>query len=247
MNSLFNLKNKTILVTGASSGIGSSISRMLADQNASVIMTARNEVRLEIVLKSLINGNHKYYLADLTSTDEINRLVSKLPELDGIILNAGMVKTVPIQFIKKEDLDYMFNLMLHSSIQLIQLLLKNKKLKSESSVCFISSVASHKITVGNAIYSSAKGAINSFAKSLALELAPKKIRVNVILPGMVQTSILESSAISAEQLQIHLKNYPIGRFGKPEDVAGLTIYLMSDISKWMTGSLLTIDGGYTLK
>ena len=247
MNSLFNLKNKTILVTGASSGIGSSISELLAAQNATVIMTARNEERLNASLNTLPEGNHRIYTTDLTSTDQIRQLVSNLPELDGVILNAGMVKTVPVQFIKKDDLDYMFNLMLHSSILLIQQLIKYKKLKPESSVCFISSVASQKITIGNAMYSAAKGALNSFTKSLALELAPKQIRVNAILPGMVQTAILNSGTISNEQLELHLKNYPLGRFGKPEDVAGLTVYLMSDISKWMTGSLLTIDGGYTLK
>ena len=97
------------------------------------------------------------------------------------------------------------------------------------------------------MYSAAKGALNSFAKSLALELAPKQIRVNAILPGMVETAILKNGSISAEQLEKHKKNYPIGRFGVPEDIAGLTVYLMADLSKWMTGSLLTIDGGYSLK
>lgn len=97
------------------------------------------------------------------------------------------------------------------------------------------------------MYSAAKGALNSFAKSLALELAPKRIRVNAVLPGMVVTNILNESSISSQQLEEHMKNYPIGRFGNPEDVAGLAVYLMSDASGWMTGSLLTIDGGYTLK
>ena len=247
MNSLFSLENKTILVTGASSGIGRAIAEMLANQGATVILTARNEVRLQAVLASLPKGNHRFFSTDLTSDEAVKDLVSQLPPLDGIILNAGMVKTVPVQFIKRDDLDYMFNLMLHSSILLVQQLLKNKKLQAEASVCFISSVASQKITIGNAIYSAAKGALNSFTKSLALELAPKKIRVNAILPGMVETGILDSGTISEEQLQIHLKNYPLGRFGQPEDIAGLTVYLMADVSRWMTGSLLTLDGGYTLK
>jgi NAD(P)-dependent dehydrogenase (short-subunit alcohol dehydrogenase family) len=247
MNSLFSLHTKTILVTGASSGIGRAVSEMLAHQGATVIMTARNEARLEDTLQSLPKGNHHYFSADLTSDEAITELVAQLPALDGIVLNAGMVKTVPVQYIKRDDLDYMFDLMLHSSILLLQQLLKNKKLKPEASVCFISSVASQKITIGNAIYSAAKGALNSFTKSLALELAPKKIRVNAILPGMVQTGILDSGAVSEEQLQAHLKNYPLGRFGQPEDIAGLTVYLMADVSQWMTGSLLTIDGGYTLK
>lgn len=247
MNSLFSLQGKTIVVTGASSGIGRAISVYCAQQGATVILTARNKDRLEETLQLLPKGNHSYFSTDLTSEQELKDLVQQLPVLDGVILNAGMVKTVPVQYIKKDDLEYMFQLTLHSSILLIQQLLKSKKIKSESSICFISSVASQKITIGNAIYSAAKGALNSFTKSLALELAPKQIRVNAILPGMVETSILHDGAVSEEQLQIHLKNYPLGRFGKPEDIAGLTVYLMADVSKWMTGSLLTLDGGYTLK
>ena len=247
MNSLFSLQGKTIVVTGASSGFGRAISVFCAQQGATVILTARNKDRLEETMQLLPKGNHSYFSTDLTSEQDLKDLVQQLPVLDGVILNAGMVKTVPVQYIKKDDLEYMFQLTLHSSILLIQQLLKSKKIKSESSICFISSVASQKITIGNAIYSAAKGALNSFTKSLALELAPKQIRVNAILPGMVETSILHDGAVSEEQLQIHLKNYPLGRFGKPEDIAGLTVYLMADVSKWMTGSLLTLDGGYTLK
>lgn len=247
MSSLFSLQDKVILVTGASSGIGRSIAVMCAEQGATVRLTARSPERLEETLQLLPKGNHSYFPADLTSEEAITALVQELPELDGLILNAGMVKTVPVRFIKKEDMEEMFNLTVHSSAILIQHLLKQKKIKPGASICFISSVASQKITIGNSMYSAAKGALNSFAKSLALELAPKQIRVNAILPGMVVTNILKESSITPQQLDEHMKNYPIGRFGTPEDVAGLTVYLMSDVSKWMTGSLLTIDGGYTLK
>jgi NAD(P)-dependent dehydrogenase (short-subunit alcohol dehydrogenase family) len=247
MGLLFGLQDKAILVSGASSGIGRAIAIMCAEQGGDLILTARNTERLEETLQLLPKGNHSYLTADLTSEENIVALVEELPVLDGLILNAGMVKTLPVRFIKKGDLDNMFNLTLHSSVLLIQQLLKYKKLKSGASICFMSSVASHKFTIGNSMYSSAKGALNSFAKSLALELAPKQIRVNAILPGMVETSILNDGAISSEQLKEHVKNYPMGRFGVPDDIAGLTVYLMSDVSKWMTGSLLTIDGGYSLK
>ena len=247
MDSLFNLQGKTILVTGASSGIGKAIAVLCATQGATILLTARNKEKLEETLKLLPEGNHQYFLADLTLDHEINELVAQLPILDGVILNAGMVKTVPVQYLKKDDLNYMFNLTLNSSVLMIQQLLKKKKIIAEGSICFISSVASQKMTIGNSMYSAAKGALNSFSRSLALELAPKKIRVNAILPGMIETPILDAGPVSKEQLDLHLKNYPLGRFGKPEDIAGLTIYLMADISKWMTGSLLTLDGGYTLK
>jgi len=247
MGLLFGLQDKVILVTGASSGIGRSIALLCAKQGASIKVTARNSERLEETIQLLPKGNHSYFSADLTSEEAISALVQELPELDGLVLNAGMVKTVPVRFIKTADLEEMFRLTVYSSALLIQQLLKHKKIKSGASICFISSVASQKITIGNSMYSAAKGALNSFTKSLALELAPKQIRVNAILPGMIVTNILKDSSISSDQLDEHVKNYPIGRFGTPEDVAGLTVYLMSDVSKWMTGSLLTIDGGYTLK
>ena len=97
------------------------------------------------------------------------------------------------------------------------------------------------------MYSASKGAINSFAKVMALELAPKSIRVNCILPGMVWTPLIEHSPISKEQYEEDEKRYPLGRYGKPEDVAYLAVFLLSDASSWMTGSLLTIDGGVSLR
>jgi len=248
MTDLFNLTNMTILVTGGSSGIGLGIAKICADHGASIILVGRNEERLkesQLLLKGA--GQHCYYPLDLTSDEALDILVDKLPILDGLVLNAGMVKIVPINYIKRTDLEYIFNLTLHSSIFLIQKLLKYKRIKNGSAICFISSVASQKVSIGNAIYSSAKGALNSFTKSLALELAPKQIRVNAVLPGLVETNILNSGPIESEQLVEHLKKYPLGRYGKPEDIGGLVLYLMSDISSWMTGSLLTIDGGYSLK
>jgi NAD(P)-dependent dehydrogenase (short-subunit alcohol dehydrogenase family) len=126
-------------------------------------------------------------------------------------------------------------------------LLKQKKIKKGASVCFVSSIASLHVTPGNAMYSASKGAVNAFARVLALELAPKQIRVNAVLPGLVETNILHNGPIGYEQLQTHLKNYPIGRFGKPEDVAYLCVYLLSDASSWMTGSLIILDGGFSIK
>jgi NAD(P)-dependent dehydrogenase (short-subunit alcohol dehydrogenase family) len=158
-----------------------------------------------------------------------------------------MVKTVPVRFIKRDDLDYMFNVNIQASIMLVQRLLKQKKVKDGGSICFVSSVATQKVTLGNAMYSATKGAVNSFTKALALEMAPKQIRVNAILPGFVETGILSDSAIGEDQLAKHKNNYPIGRFGKPEDIAYLSIYLLSDASQFMTGSLLTIDGGFSIK
>jgi NAD(P)-dependent dehydrogenase (short-subunit alcohol dehydrogenase family) len=247
MKTIFSLSNKNILVTGASSGIGRAIAIENSKQGANIIGTARNEQKLLETKEMLYEGEHLFINADLSDEASLDELVQQLPLLDGVILNAGIVKTMPVKYIKKNTLDYIFNVNIQSSILLIQKLLKHKKINSEGSVCFVSSVATQKATVGNAMYIATKGAVNSFAKALALELAPKQIRVNAILPGFVETNILDENGISADQLEIHKNNYPIGRFGTPEDIAFLSIYLMANESKWMTGSLLTIDGGFSLK
>lgn len=246
MKNIFSLAQKKILVTGSSSGIGRAIAVQCAVQGGSISLVARNESKLIETKEMLSEGEHVFFIADLANDEAIFKLASELPILDGIVLNAGLVKTVPVRFIKREVMDEMFNLNIQGSILLIQQLIKLKKIKNGASICFISSIASQKVTLGNAIYSATKGAVNAFTKALALELSSKQIRVNAILPGFVETNILNESAISEEQLEIHKNNYPIGRFGKPDDIAYLAVYLMSDASQWMTGSLLPIDGGYSL-
>lgn len=242
----FRLDTKNILVTGASSGIGKAIATVAAAQGASVCLTARDTAKLEAAKATLEGDGHRIFSADLGNVADLEALTDQLPELNGVVLNAGMVKTVPVRFMTQEDIQYMFAVNVQGSMQLVQKLLKKKKIAAGGSICFISSIATQKITLGNAMYSATKGAVNSFAKALALEMAPKGIRSNVIMPGFVETNILEESSISADQLAIHQKKYPIGRFGRPEDVAHLALYLLADESSWMTGSLLPIDGGYSL-
>lgn len=247
MRNPFQLTDKQILVTGASAGIGRAIAVQASHQGGKVIITARNLESLQQTLASMHPGDHKMLLADLADENQIAKLTDSLPQLDAIVLNAGMIKTLPVQFLKKLVIDEMMQVNFTSSVILIQQLLKKKKLNPGAAVCFISSIATQKMIIGNAAYSATKAALNAYARSLALELAPKKIRVNAILPGMIQTSLLNESAIDSTQLETHKKNYPLGRFGTPDDVAHLAVYLLSDTSSWMTGSLITLDGGYSLK
>jgi NAD(P)-dependent dehydrogenase (short-subunit alcohol dehydrogenase family) len=247
MQDPYSLTGKTILVTGASSGIGRAIAVQASQRGAGLWLTARNQQRLDETLGLLSPGQHEVFAADMGRDTDITALAAHLPVLDGLVLCAGMLKTLPAAFIKRESLEQVFNVNLHGSVLLLQRLLKKKWLRQGASVCFISSVASMHPTLGNAIYSASKGAINSFTRALALELAPKQIRVNAILPGFVETALIDDGAINQEQLLKHKQNYPIGRFGKPEDIAYLSVYLLSDASQWMTGSLLTIDGEYSIK
>lgn len=244
----FNLSGKRILVTGASSGIGRSLAIECARQGGIMIITGRNEERLKSTL-ALLEGSteHRYIVADLSKDDEIYQLANDMPHLEGIVFNAGLIKAMPAKFTKREHLDQIFNTNFNSTVILVQRLLKGRKIKLGASICLVSSVASQYVSIGNTIYSASKGAVNSYTKALALELSSKKIRVNAILPGFVNTNLMKNSHVTDEELSIHEGKYPIGRFGKPKDVAYLGIYLLSDASSWMTGSLLTLDGGFSLR
>ena len=248
MENLFTLKGKKILVTGASSGIGKAIAIQTSQQGAELIIVGRDNERLENT-KILLNNNtgNITVSCDLTSTVSLDNLVASLEPLDGLVLNAGFVKLSPIAFINDDVVDQIFETNIKSNIKLVQRLIKSKKLKKGASIVFISSISTQKSTMGNAVYNASKGAVNAFVKSLALEMANKKIRANAILPGFVPTEILNDNPVSKEDLDLHQKNYPLGRYGTPEDIAYLAIYLLSDQSQWMTGSLINLDGGFSLK
>jgi NAD(P)-dependent dehydrogenase (short-subunit alcohol dehydrogenase family) len=244
----FSLTNKNILVTGASSGIGKQIAISTAAMGASVHVTARDANRLSNTLKQLGDGHHRYYLADLTIDEELDALTDALPNLDGLVLSAGIVKTLPFKFVTHAELDTIMQTNFFSPVVLLNKLLRKKKLNKNCSVVFISSIGGNFIGAkGNSMYSASKGAINAMQKVIALELAPQKIRVNNVSPGMVRTEMLENTtAFSQEQIEKDEKNYPLG-YGEVTDVANAVIYLLADASKWVTGTSLLIDGGFTIQ
>ena len=244
----FSLENKTILITGASSGIGKAAAIECSKMGAKVIITARNEERLSQTLNELEGDGHNMILCDLNNEDAIDNMVVNMPEIQGLINNAGFTKLLPVQFLSSEDINSILQVNTVAPMILLQKLLKKKKLKKGASVVFTSSMAGLGFsTVGNSMYTASKGAISAFIRCVALELASKNIRVNAICPAMVDTGILESGTISQEQLEADIKNYPLGRYGKPNDVAWALVYLLSDASSWITGDNLVIDGGVTLK
>lgn len=244
----FSLEGKTILVTGASSGIGKAAAIECSKLGAKIIVTARNEIRLSQTLQELEGEGHQMVICDLNNEADIDKMVSDLPEVQGLINNAGFTKILPVQFINADDINSILQVNTVAPMLLLQKLLKKKKLKKGASVVFTSSMAGlGNTTVGNSMYSASKGAISAFIKCVALELAPKSIRVNAVCPAMVDTGILDSGTVSKEQLEEDIKNYPLGRYGKPTDIAWAMIYLLSDASSWITGDNLVIDGGITLK
>lgn len=248
MESLFFLNNKTILVTGASSGIGRSIAITCSQMGAKVFITGRNEKRLTQTYIDLEGNGHKKIIADLTDLTQLKNVVEQLPKLDGVVSNAGVVKSIITLASEPEDVNSMFKINTFAPINLIQFLLQAKKLNKNSSIVFISSISGiYCGYIGGSLYGSTKAALNGFTKALALEVASRGIRVNTINPGMVDTNLLAETSISQEQLDEDIKNYPLKRYGKPKDVAYAVVYLLSDAAEWVTGTSLLIDGGYTLK
>jgi NAD(P)-dependent dehydrogenase (short-subunit alcohol dehydrogenase family) len=245
----FSLHGKKILVTGASSGIGRAIAVECSRMDAELVITARNEERLNETYHSMKKDelNHKMILGDLLNDDDMERIADSIPhKLDGIVQCAGLTIPKPFKNLSWDDFVKVMKVNFESPVFLTQRLLKQKKIERAASVVFISSISGVFCSIiGGSAYSASKGAINGIIKNLAIELAPQEIRINSVNPGMVDTNILESGVITQEQLQEDMKKYPLKRYGRPEEVAYAVIYLLSDASKWVTGSNLLIDGGYT--
>lgn len=240
----YSLEGKTILVTGASSGIGRGAAIECSKMGARVIATARNEERLNETISLLEGEGHEIRVCDLNEKEAVKNLVDSLPEVQGVINNAGFTTIQPIPFIDEDVFQSIMQVNTISPVLILKYLVKKKKLKSGSSVVFTSSLAGiGMVSVGNTMYACSKGAISAFIQGAAKELASKNIRVNAVCPAMVDSQILASGTITDDQLKKTMELYPLGRFGVPQDVAWAMIYLLSDASSWITGVNLPIDGG----
>ena len=246
----FSLEGKTILVTGASSGIGRGIAIECSKMGAKVVINGRNEQRLNETLEQLEGEGHIAIRADLSKQEDIDALVAQCPELNGVVNSAGIPKICAVKHISRDLLEEIVNTNEIAPILLTSGLLKKKKIQKGSSIVFIASMSGVFIAnTGEAPYDATKGALAGFTKSAALELAAQGTRVNTICPGLVPTSILglSNEMFSEEQLKETMYGrYPLKRVGKPEDIANGAIYLLSDASSWVTGINLLIDGGYCL-
>lgn len=242
----YSLEGKTILVTGASSGLGASIAIECSRLGAKLCITGRNKERLNETFTKLEGEGHLQIVVDLTKKEDVILLAQFVPLLNGLALCAGITKTLPVKFINDDAIDDIFKTNTFSSMSLIQMLLKQKKIAKQGSIVFLSSISTTYADKGNSIYAASKGALNSFSKVLALEGAISGIRSNCIQPGFVPSRMLDAGIVTDEQLQEEMNKYPLG-FGEPTDIAYGAIYLLSDAAKWVTGSVITIDGGVTLR
>lgn len=247
MTNPFSLEGKTILVTGASSGIGRTTAIVCSQMGAKLVVTGRNEQRLEETLSRLDGEGHVMIVADLTQDEQLEHLLEQIPTIDGLVNNAGVTDPCLTPFIKRDKLEKVFEINTIAPIILTQKVIKKKKIQKGGSIVFTCSISGTSVSSGgNVLYSTSKGAIHSFMANAAFDLASKGIRVNEVCPGMIETHILDNSAIDKEMLQRDMQRYPMKRYGKPEEVAYGIVYLLSDASSFCTGTSLKIDGGFTL-
>jgi NAD(P)-dependent dehydrogenase (short-subunit alcohol dehydrogenase family) len=241
----FDLKGKTVLVTGASSGLGKQTAITSSEYGATVIITGRHEGRLEETYRLLHGEGHLKFLADLTIQADIDRLVAALPMLDGLVHSTGISELSPAQFITEETISRTFRISFEASVLLTAGILRKKKLaKGNSSIVFISSISTRYPFVGGAMYISAKAALEAYARVLALELAPRGTRVNCIAPAFVRTPMLTETAENFSQEAVDkIEQRQLMGLGDPVDVANTIVFYLADASKWVSATNLILGGG----
>ena len=239
----FTLEGKTILVTGASSGIGRGISIACSKMGASVIIVGRNKERLNETLMQLEGDGHSVVSCEMKDSAALAELAASVPKLDGIVHCAGVGQRLLGKQLKQEEVDRVMDINFKAPVLLQAELLNHKKVNKGASIVFIASIATWSPSIGNSVYSASKGALVSYANCLSLELAPRLIRVNCISPAMIWTDLIMQESIDIDQLKEDEQRYPLKRYGTPEDIANLAIYMLSDASTWMTGSNGKISGG----
>lgn len=246
-NTPFHITNKVILVTGATSGIGSQVVKSILQMGGKVVVSARNIEKLEAIKSELGEDIIQSIPCDLTKEEEIEFLANEIKAIDGVVHCAGLVTPYPIRYLSFEKLNETMHLNFYSSVVLIGFLDRKKKLQKGASIVFISSISSQFPHKGGSAYGASKAALETFSKVVALEYANKGIRSNCISPGMVNTPLYEKASEDAshEIMQAHIDKYPLG-IGQPEDVANAAIYLLSDASRWVTGTNIILDGGVLL-
>lgn len=246
----FSLQGKKVLVTGAGSGIGRAIAVAASKMGASIVMVDISKEGLEQTGALLDHPEyqHQQFVVDLTDSEAIGALVESIDGLDGLVNNAGIPNTRPLQMIREEDFDRVVGLNTKAPVLLTNLLYKKKKLNKGASIVFTSSLAGlYTFTPANGLYSLSKSALTSYAKSCAVEFAARGIRSNCVNPSMVNTHLKDSLSFSEEGYQKDVEKYPLRRYAEPEEVANAVIFLLSDAASYITGHTLLVDGGRSLK
>jgi len=241
----FSLEGKTILVTGASSGIGRRTARLISENGGTVVVSGRDGDRLNESLERLEGEGHQAVLADLTDEEQRKRLVAECPPLNGIVHCAGVARVAPIRYTNEKVLRRMYSVNVEAPFLLTRDLLSGEWPETGGSIVFVSSISGVYGWPGHVAYGASKAGLIGGCRALAADLAPRKIRCNCVAPAQVRTRMIEGG-YSREQLEADEAMYPFG-FGKPVDVACAIVYFLADSSRWVTGQCLVLDGGATLQ
>jgi len=248
------IKDHRILITGASSGIGRACAIQCAQAGADVILLARDDKRLNETLEMMDHGNHSIVVCDLLNHQEIEpaiaKIVNELGKINGFVHSAGSELTIPFSMLKPHHYEQLYAINSVAGFEISRILSKTKNYNADTGArfVFVSSVMSLLGIEGKAAYCASKGALIAGVRAIALELAPKKIRVNCVSPGIVRTNMVEAlfKTLPDTSVQKIKEMHPLG-IGQPEDVANAVLFLLSKASTWITGSNLVIDGGYSIK
>jgi NAD(P)-dependent dehydrogenase (short-subunit alcohol dehydrogenase family) len=243
------LSGATVLVTGASSGIGRETAVLLSSLNARVVLTGRDQGRLEQTLADLSGQGHRIAAFDLRRVEEIQKwlraLVVETGPFSGLVHAAGVQLSSPIRFVTVEAAGGLLRTNLMSAIMLMRGFAHKDCHTAESSVVFLSSILGMTGAPCASVYGASKGALIALARGLAVELAPQRIRVNCVAPGYVRTEMLDQirEGLSSEQFEALQRAHPLG-LGVARDVAHAVAFLVGNTGRWITGSTLVVDGGY---
>ncbi len=246
-NRYIDFSKKTFLITGSGSGLGKFASIELSKLGAKLIQIDKKFVNLKKT-EEKINNKDKLIKLDLSNVNLIEDEImsSKVKKVDGFVHFAGQNIVCPLKLLSHDSLNESFRINVLSAIEIVKNLLKYKKIKNNSSIIFISSIFGIVGSAGNSGYSASKSALHGLCKSMSVELSNRKIRVNCVAPGFINTGMLKkiSNFFDDKYLANLKKLHPLG-LGKPEDISNLVTFLLSDRSRWITGSIMNIDGGYT--
>ena len=230
----FSLEGKTIMVTGASSGIGRQCAIDCSKMGAKVVAVARNKERLCSVVDEMATEG-SFYSYDLSKIEGIKELVAN-------------EVTCPVKVLKQEDYESLYRINTLSAFEIVKHLCSLKTFSKGGSIVLISSISGIIARNGLAAYAASKGAMMSASKVMALELARREIRVNTVSPGTILSPLMDNalSSLSEEEKEKRISGFPLG-LGQPTDISNACIYLLSEASRWVTGHNLVVDGGYTIQ
>jgi len=247
-NALMRLEKKVAIVTGGGSGIGKAIAAAFVREGAQVVIAGRDNKKLKLAAEE-IGAGCRPVTADVSNASEVQKLVSatleKFKHIHILVNNAAVLLPGTAESLSEEDFDQTFNINVRGLWLLARAVLPPMRAAGSGSIINIGSVLSLLGARNRVAYSASKGAVTAMTRAMAMDHAAENIRVNCICPGIVETDLVAKFNMDENARRLRVAMHPMGRFGQPADVASAAVFLASDESAWATGSMITVDGGYS--